>query len=558
MTPHEQFADLSLWLWTELANHLWQSTLFFLLVTATVLTLRKADAKSRYLVWLIASAKFVLPLSAFAFFGRSLNLSALFPPAAIIESPGPGGINLLNIVSIAPAATTVISATQTTSGHNEVYCLLTLFWLIGSLSLFALWRKQSQASKLSLEYEYISPSTREAELFNNAQAGIGLNAACINFTVSGTTSAPFVKGVWSPIVVMPQGLSQKLTDEEFKAVLMHELAHVARRDNLVGVLQMALCCLLWFNPLIWFIRRKLLEERERACDEEVIRLENKPQVYTSGLLKVVQYGLHLHQTAGIANAAGANLNKRLELIMKNKNGRMKNRWQKWVVGGAFGTLLLVCVFSGLETTHAGSSYALSKVKNLQAGSEANSSTQNQDLKKVSYQVLKNEDCPLKITEAAGEEITDRQYTNFTGRATVTTKANGKSIFPNLYSAPEVKMINTSGKTIVGLILVVYDPRPTGAAQARVIVQGRLAPAAGAISISHGEGQARLIQQDKAAGQISISISPEQSYMVDFRLNYQKNSDKYWLEFTDPTNFYVTVWEVHFDDGTSWLAKDEKL
>ena len=70
--------------------------------------------------------------------------------------------------------------------------------------------------------------------------------------------------------------------------MLHELLHVERRDNLAVVLQKAMLTLLWFYPLAWLIDRKLSQERERACDEEVLRLRQSPETYVSGILKVVR------------------------------------------------------------------------------------------------------------------------------------------------------------------------------------------------------------------------------------------------------------------------------
>lgn len=673
MTHHEHLANFSLWFWTEMVNHLWQSTLFLLLVFLIAVLLRKAAAKSRYTIWLVASVKFVLPLSAFAALGQWLNLESFLSPVAALDSPPTSGGNLINIVSSEPIMSRLISTIEITNRHNEIYCILTFFWLIGSLSLFALWRKRSRAFKTSLGYQNTPTTEREAGLLNKAQAKIGLTSR-VNLIVSDSILEPVLLGIWRPIIVMPRGLSQKLTDDEFESVLMHELAHVARRDNLVGVLQMALCCLLWFHPLIWLIKRKLLDEREKACDEAVVKCENKPKVYASGLLKVVQYGLHSQQsTAGIANAASANLKKRLELIMKNKNENMKTKWQQWLVGSTIAVFVLICIASGLTATQAGNntkiladsigdkkteakfkqveiyadsklitsielhspkpnlavfSYALYRIPegqtaqtndgqkiytfqiiptpeadsvkvetlavledlntvsnshplhefkkqavaaySLRTGESAVVSEMSQfgvkpleikvtevtetgnesretgdaiktvtirkgeELPDVSYKIVGNEDSPLKITEATGQQITNALYTKLTGQTTVTTGSDGKTVFPNVYGAPVVRMMNDSGKIITGLTVVVNDPRPTG------------------------KGRVRLVIQGKPSAPRPISILPGQSYAVSFRENHPMFSEKYWLaDFTNPSNFYVAVWSVQFDDGTTWMAKESE-
>src|SRR5258706_15717253 len=115
-------------------------------------------------------------------------------------------------------------------------------------------------------------------------------------------------------------MADHLSDPELEAVMAHELIHVARWDNLVGNLHMLLCCLFWFHPLTWIIDRRLMNERERACDEAVIALGGEPQVYASSLLKVLKFCLGW-RVAGVSYAAGSNLVRRVERIMANESDR---------------------------------------------------------------------------------------------------------------------------------------------------------------------------------------------------------------------------------------------
>jgi bla regulator protein BlaR1 len=107
-----------------------------------------------------------------------------------------------------------------------------------------------------------------------------------------------------------------LTPEQMKSVLAHEFCHVRRRDNLVGVIQMFVETVLWFHPLVWWIGNRIFQERERACDEEVLRLGSQPRVYAQGILKVCELYLEspVECVAGIAG--GANLRTRIDAIMK--------------------------------------------------------------------------------------------------------------------------------------------------------------------------------------------------------------------------------------------------
>ncbi len=71
---------------------------------------------------------------------------------------------------------------------------------------------------------------------------------------------PAVRGVLSPRILLPMGIDRLLNPREFRAVLIHELAHARRRDNLIRLLYEAALCALWFHPLMW-----LAMARESPC-----------------------------------------------------------------------------------------------------------------------------------------------------------------------------------------------------------------------------------------------------------------------------------------------------
>jgi beta-lactamase regulating signal transducer with metallopeptidase domain len=112
-------------------------------------------------------------------------------------------------------------------------------------------------------------------------------------------------------------MSGQLSDPELESVLMHEVIHIQRRDNLVASLQMILCSVFWFHPLIWIIDRKMLSDREQACDREVCLLGGQSAVYAASLLKVLRFCVGFRM-AGVSSAVGSNLKRRIEAIMGNK------------------------------------------------------------------------------------------------------------------------------------------------------------------------------------------------------------------------------------------------
>jgi bla regulator protein BlaR1 len=97
---------------------------------------------------------------------------------------------------------------------------------------------------------------------------------------------PGVFGIRKPVLLLPDGLTDHLMPAQLEAVLAHELCHVRRRDNLAAAIHMVAEALFWYHPLVWWIGSRMMEERERACDEEVLREARGPEVYAEGLLNV--------------------------------------------------------------------------------------------------------------------------------------------------------------------------------------------------------------------------------------------------------------------------------
>src|SRR5581483_6219205 len=114
----------------------------------------------------------------------------------------------------------------------------------------------------------------------------------------------------APVLLLPANLFDRLTPGQLHAVIEHELCHVRHRDNLVAALHMFVETVFWFHPMVWWIGKRMVAERERACDEEVLRLGSAPRAYAEGILNVCKSYLPspLDCASGIT---GSDLKKRI-------------------------------------------------------------------------------------------------------------------------------------------------------------------------------------------------------------------------------------------------------
>jgi TonB family protein len=344
MTFHETFAEWSRWIWPLLANHLWQTTLFVLVAWGGVLLLGRVTARVRYFIWMIALVKFLLPsallISAIERVGFDLSRAPATEVFSNIAQPVPPIV--IDQEAIPSAEPVIIAARSSPQGHDELYCALTLLWGLAATALLVRWLVRRRQFKRALRIGAEVREGREAEAFNQAKSWLLPNREIKLIVVPGLRELG-VWRIWRPVVVVPEGLAERLSDQELEAVMMHELIHIVRYDNLRNIWQMLLCCLFWFHPLVWLIDRRLLGEGEVICDEAVVRYSGDARVYAASLWKVAQFGFGWN-FAGVSRATGSNLSKRIKLILDTRR-----RTKLSLIGRTFAGLA-VCVLAAFAVT----------------------------------------------------------------------------------------------------------------------------------------------------------------------------------------------------------------
>ena len=345
---HEWLGNELAWVWAGVADHLWQSTVFAFLILVASLLLKRGRARMRHSLWLVAAAKFIVPAALCVFLVERAGID----PAWLFQPLSGTPMNLLQGLN-GPASAIANSYEFTVFAgdaisHNEIYCAVSLIWLTGFLAFLVIWARQRRKFFRALKQGQSVSQGREWNALERSKKALRVNAP-VGLVISTQNTEPAVCGIWKPVVLLPQAIADHLDEAELEAIMLHELIHIQRRDNLIGSLQMIVCSLLWFHPLVWFINSKLLDERELACDEEVLKIRVAPEAYASSILKVVRFSLGW-RVAGVTGAgSGSNLRRRIENIMSANNSTRGAAWYRWLAGTMVSFALVLMVVAGLYT-----------------------------------------------------------------------------------------------------------------------------------------------------------------------------------------------------------------
>ncbi len=130
---------------------------------------------------------------------------------------------------------------------------------------------------------------------------------------------PAISGVFKTKMLIPAGILDQLSADEIRYVILHELCHFKRRDMMVGMLQILLSVINWFNPFVWYAFNKMREDREPVCDEMVLSYINPDERrnYAETLIKILKCFSENRWVCSMANMSQGsveNMEWRLKLI----------------------------------------------------------------------------------------------------------------------------------------------------------------------------------------------------------------------------------------------------
>jgi len=317
---------------SAIGDHLWQSTVVAAAAALLTIPLRRNAAWTRHAIWQAASLKFLIPFAALVAVGRRLGIA---PPAA---DPDRLEVQINFVVdsvvrpfSIQTADVPISAVSAGTDWLAAVPYVVALVWAAGTATTLALWL--TRRNRIARLVGTAAPLDDERVLTPLRRLEARRGGTAIRAVTADTPLEPGVFGIWRPILVWPTRITSQLADAHIEAILEHELCHVARRDNLWAAGHTVVQTLFWFHPLVWWIGARLVDERERACDEIVVASGSEPERYAESILKTCRHSLEAPALC-MAGVTGANLEKRMEHIMSGRAIGVLTWWKKTLIASA--------------------------------------------------------------------------------------------------------------------------------------------------------------------------------------------------------------------------------
>ena len=232
---------------------------------------------------------------------------------------------------------------RTLDAHSPMV-QLDIRWSFAIAALWALFslvravKLTSSAFRLRQLWKRATPVETDADWHMLPSDGSRVAQLCTSTEVD----RPSVIGFFSPRILIPKWLFEKLTPSELKQIVLHEREHLRRADDWINLIQKLTLVLFPVNPALIWIEKRLCFEREIACDDAVLRLTKAPKAYATCLTSLAEHALD-HRTLSLSLGAWAKqseLSRRVHNILRHAEG-MSRPQAALVLGG-----LVLALFGG--------------------------------------------------------------------------------------------------------------------------------------------------------------------------------------------------------------------
>jgi len=319
--------------WT-LVHSLWQGIVFAFFTAIILMSTKKSATALRYKLLSSVLILFIIT-SAFTFCYEVLSIinynSGAYKPVVAFSSAAVAVNN--RSISIIEKLISVLQPYEN---------LIVLIWFtIIIIKCFGLVKGLRDVYILKHRQVF-----NAGEYWNNRLQILAENSGIkkqIQLLKSAIAKVPMVVGYFKPVILFPAAALTALAPEEIEAILLHELAHIRRKDYLINIFQRIAEIIFFFNPAVLWISSLIEEERENCCDDIAVKQTNNKKQFIHALVSFQEY--NVSDYAATFSGRKNFLLDRIKRIVTNNNKTLNNMEKTFLLAGIIITALTAFAFS---------------------------------------------------------------------------------------------------------------------------------------------------------------------------------------------------------------------
>jgi uncharacterized protein (TIGR03435 family) len=309
-------------------NNLWQSAIVAVIVWLILRFARRLDAATRYAIWwIVLAAILIAPLLP-----RGTVLSPKAPALQTAAGPPATLARYRHLNPPTPFAPDAIVAIPQRRSSSWPQWLFAAWVAIAGMRLF----------QLARSYAWLRGLKRRAHVSLDP---LPESPRSVRLLLSDDIPSPMAAGFAHPAIFIPSSLAAELTPSELDYVLLHEAAHIARRDDWANLVGRMLAAIFALDPVVLWILARIDHEREMACDDWVVARTGNTRPYAASLARICELS-HVPLRAAVASGVfggRSRIRERIETLLSRGGDFSPNaRMTRVTLAGAAAIATIAC------------------------------------------------------------------------------------------------------------------------------------------------------------------------------------------------------------------------
>ncbi|NFB15695.1 BlaR1 family beta-lactam sensor/signal transducer [Clostridium botulinum] len=306
------------------------------------------STKHKYYLWLILIIKLIIPFTP-NWNGDNFNFINWFSKS-LVTNANAAMDKVGNKYSSIPLIDNTKDYAVSVNVSN-VYSFIFILWLLICVVILGFILVNSFRFKTKIIKSGYKPDNKLKIIIETCRKQLKMKNNKFNSLIVKGAHAAFVVGPVKPYVIISQDICDEFNDEEIKYILLHEIAHLKRKDIMIKFIMIIFCCIYWFNPFIWIARAIMMNDMELSCDEKVLSNLNKNEIqdYGKTIIKVLErFSLNRYKSIMLnINGSKKNVKNRIKNIAIFSKQTIRRRLFTFLL--LVITLLLTITFIGVKT-----------------------------------------------------------------------------------------------------------------------------------------------------------------------------------------------------------------